>query len=34
MALSDLLMSVGCACASACSPPTWSKVQVLILGTL
>jgi hypothetical protein len=34
MSLSNPLMSVLCACASACSPPTWSTGEVRIIGTL
>jgi hypothetical protein len=34
MSLSEPIMSVLCEFASAFSQPTWSKVQVLILGTL
>lgn len=34
MSLSPPMMRVLCACESAFSQPTWSKVQVLIIGTL
>jgi hypothetical protein len=34
MSLSEPMMSVLCEFESAFSQPTWSKVQVLILGTL
>ena len=34
MSLSQSIMSVGCAFESAFSQPTWSNIQVLIIGTL
>jgi hypothetical protein len=34
MSLSQPMMSVFCEFESAFSQPTWSKVQVLIIGTL
>ena len=34
MPLSEPMMSVLCAVESAFSQPTWSKIQVLIIGTL
>jgi DDE superfamily endonuclease len=34
MSLSEPIMSVLCEFESAFSPPTWSKIQVLIIGTL